>query len=225
MSKWCSAFRFIDFNASARISFRKLKLKLRNLFNWPRILEDTLYYLNAQATNIWAGNFFLTFLLRGIFAWSSYHLSAFFLNCSVTFICLISDGKTPATFFSALTSETRPSQIDKKQKSFWVVVDSNAWVTKPNKKIDSAFLLKNRWFIKIASSISFIWNKNNDIKETWRFDGFMSSLSRDEKLTWFVVIFIEKESAKRACKLKCENGQIIIKWKFSHGWSLLECLA
>ena len=164
-------------------------------------------------------------MLRGIFAWSSYHLSAFFLNCSVTFICLISDGKTPATFFSALTSETRPSQIDKKQKSFWVVVDSNAWVTKPNKKIDSAFLLKNRWFIKITSSISFIWNKNNDTKETWRFDGFMSSLSRDEKLTWFVVIFIEKESAKRACKLKCENGQIIIKWKFSHGWSLLECLA
>ena len=132
----------------------------------------------------------------------------------------------PRNFFSALTSERlEKSQIDKKQKSFWIVVDSNVWVTKPNKKIDSTFLLKNRCFIKIANSISFIWNNNNDIKETWRFDGFMSSLSRDEKLTWFVVIFIEKESAKRACKLKCESGQIIIKWKFSLGWSPLECLA
>ena len=29
----------------------------------------------------------------------------------------------------------------------------------------------------------------NDKKVTWRFDGFMSSLSKDKKLTWFVEVF------------------------------------
>ena len=38
----------------------------------------------------------------------------------------------------------------------------------------------------------------------------MSSLSKDEKLTLFVVIFFEKESAKSACKFKLENGQITL---------------
>ena len=30
----------------------------------------------------------------------------------------------------------------------------------------------------------------NDIKVTWRFDGFLSSLSKDQKLTWFLEIYI-----------------------------------
>ena len=29
----------------------------------------------------------------------------------------------------------------------------------------------------------------NDKKVTWRFDGFLSSLSKDMKLTWFVEVF------------------------------------
>ena len=38
------------------------------------------------------------------------------------------------------------------------------------------------------------------MKETWHFDGFMSSLSKDtcKKFIRFMVIFIEKECAKRA---------------------------
>ena len=43
--------------------------------------------------------------------------------------------------------------------------------------------------------------KSNDIKETWLFDGFISSLWKDTKLTWFVEIYIEKESAKSACEI------------------------
>ena len=40
----------------------------------------------------------------------------------------------------------------------------------------------------------------------------MSSLSKlDKKLTWLIVIFIEKETVKSACKFKLENGQISIK--------------
>ena len=30
----------------------------------------------------------------------------------------------------------------------------------------------------------------NDKKVNWRFDGFMSSLSKDMKLTWFVKVYI-----------------------------------
>lgn len=46
----------------------------------------------------------------------------------------------------------------------------------------------------------------------------MSSVSRDNKLTWFVVIFnIEKESSKSACKIKHENRQITIQRKVSLG--------
>ena len=30
----------------------------------------------------------------------------------------------------------------------------------------------------------------NDKKVNWRFDGFMSSLSKDMKLTWFVEVYI-----------------------------------
>ena len=30
----------------------------------------------------------------------------------------------------------------------------------------------------------------NDKKVKWRFDGFMSSLSKDTKLTWFVEVYI-----------------------------------
>lgn len=56
-----------------------------------------------------------------------------------------------------------------------------------------------------------------NIKETWHFDGFVSSLSKDKKLTWLVVIFIENESAKSPCKFKLENGQITIEIK-SFAW-------
>ena len=38
----------------------------------------------------------------------------------------------------------------------------------------------------------------------------MSSLSKHKKLTWSVVIFIDKESVKSACKFKSENGQILL---------------
>ena len=41
----------------------------------------------------------------------------------------------PLNFFKRFDfRETRPSQIDKKQKSFWIVVDSNAWVYKTEQK-------------------------------------------------------------------------------------------
>ena len=42
---------------------------------------------------------------------------------------------------------------------------------------------------------------------------FKLLLSKDKQLTWFVEIYIEKESATSACKLKFkrENGQIRIK--------------
>lgn len=37
----------------------------------------------------------------------------------------------------------------------------------------------------------------------------MSSVSKDKKLTSSVVIFIDKESVKSACKFKSENRQIL----------------
>ena len=43
----------------------------------------------------------------------------------------------------------------------------------------------------------------------------MSSLSKYKRLTWFVEIFLEKESVKSPCKFKCENGQTTIKKSFS----------
>lgn len=50
------------------------------------------------------------------------------------------------------------------------------------------------------------------MKETWSFDCFVSSLYKDKKLTWLIVIFIEKESAKKACKftvnLKMDKFQL-----------------
>ena len=49
------------------------------------------------------------------------------------------------------------------------------------------------------------------MKETWSFDCFVSSLYKDKKLTWLIVIFIEKESAKNGCWFKLKNGQIRIK--------------
>ena len=49
------------------------------------------------------------------------------------------------------------------------------------------------------------------MKETWSFDCFVSSLYKDKKLPLLIVIFIEKESAKKACKFKLKNGQITIK--------------
>ena len=58
----------------------------------------------------------------------------------------------------------------------------------------------------------FLKNENQRFKRnSFRFDGFMLSLSKDKKLTWFMEIYIAKKVQKVHVKFKRENGQITIK--------------
>lgn len=52
------------------------------------------------------------------------------------------------------------------------------------------------------------------MKETWSFDCFVSSLYKDKKLTWLIVIFIEKESAKKHVNLNLKMDKFQLNKKF-----------